>query len=379
MENSKLFSQFKLGPFTLKNRLVLASMTRMRAGEDGVPNDIMAEYYRQRAESAALVLCECAPIKFEHNIFVGAGGLCNEAQAAGWKKVVDAVHKEGSIVFAQLYTPGRVLNSKFYGVKPFGPSAVKVAGEQHVRAEKVPYEEPREMTEAEIHENVELFAHAAKMAKLAGFDGVEIHGANGYLVDQFLRTASNKRTDKYGGSYENRSRFLLEIIDAVSKVYPTQQIAVKLTPVGRYQQMRDDDPIPMYRHLLGELDKLHLAYVQISEPDTFAPPKEGDADTGSNQIPNVAKEFRPYFKGTLIANGLNKNIKEGLRKLDEGEADLVAFARVFMSNPDLLERIRINAPLAEVDWSKVYAHGAAGYSDYPKYNAQAHELKDHKL
>ena len=362
--SAKIFQPFQLGPFTLRNRVVMASLTRCKTGKDGVPNDTMVEYYRQRAEGAGLILGEASAVNLEHNSFIGAGVTANNAQAEGWKKITDAVHKEGAYMFAQLYAPGRVLTSKHYGKGPIAPSAIPLEGVTHVGGEKVPYEVPKEMDQADIEMVQQWFVDSAKIAKQAGFDGVEIHAANGYLVDQFLRTSTNQRTDHYGGSVENRARFLLEILDKVSTVFPFNQLAIKLSPVGRFQAMRDDDPESLYKYVLAEVDKRGLAYVQLREADS----KDGP-DSGDKQIAEVAKFFRPHFKGTLMSNGSGMDYKNPLQLVESGVADLHAFGWLYISNPDLPERIKNDYPLAAPDVKKLYGAGAEGYSDYPKHVA----------
>ena len=361
--SAKIFQPLQLGPFTLRNRVVMASLTRLRTGKDGVPNDLMVEYYRQRAEHTGLILGEASAVNLEHNSFVGAGVTANEEQAAGWKKVVDAVHEQGCFIFAQLYSPGRVLSTQRYGKGPIAPSAIQLDG-YCFGGDKLPHEMPKEMDQADIDMVQGWFFESAKLAKKAGFDGIEIHAANGYLVDQFLRSSANKRTDKYGGSVENRCRFLLEIIDKISEVYPYNQIAMKVSPVGRYQGMRDDDPESLYKYLLAEVDKRGLAYVQMREADS----KDGP-DSGDKQIPEVAKFFRPHFKGTLMSNGSGMDYKGPLALVESGVSELHAFGWLYISNPDLPDRIKNDYPLAAPDSKLIYAVGAPGYTDYPKYSA----------
>lgn len=365
----KIFQPVKVGPFTLKNAVVLASLTRLRSGEDGIPTETVAEYYRQRAESAGLILSEASPIDMKSNTFIGAGGVENEAQAAGWKKVTDLVHKEGSYMFAQMVFQGRVLHPKHHETEVIGPSPIRAEGFCYVRGEKLDFTVPREMTLEDINRIQEKFVNSAKIAKLGGFDGVELHGANGYLIDQFLKSSSNQRTDKYGGSIENRCRFLLETIDKVAEVFPLNQIAVKLSPVGRYQSMNDENPLELFTYLLKELDKKGLAYVQLRESDTFTS-KDKPEDAGDHQIANVNETFRKIYKGILIANGFRSG-ELGVKWIQEGIADLACFGWVFISNPDLTNRLKNNWPLAEVNAAALYkipdGTAAAGYSDYPKY------------
>ena len=260
--DKSIFEPFQLGPLTLKNRFVMASLTRVRADpETGNPNDLNVEYYTQRARSAALILSEAAYLTKDQNSFRGAGGFENEDNAAHWKRVTDAVHKEGCFFIAQLCHPGRSLHSAMTGSQPLAPSAIAISGQTHVNGQKVNHEVPKEATIEEINTILDQFENAARMAKLAGCDGIELHGANGYLVDSFLKTSSNKRTDQYGGSVENRSRLCLQVIDRFLKVFPSDRVGIKLSPVGRYQDMKDDDPISLYKYLLAELQKRNLLYV----------------------------------------------------------------------------------------------------------------------
>ena len=361
---SKVFEPYKFGPFNLKNRIVLASMTRTRAQPDGIVTPLVAEYYRQRAESAGLVLTECVPVNMKHNSFVGAGGMATIEQAESWKQVIEKVHKENSVIFTQIWHPGRAHHSKATGTRGIAPSPIAIEGKARVGAEHLDHEVPLEMEQKDIDQAVKDFQHGAEMAKLAGFDGIEIHGANGYLVDQFLRTSSNHRKDNYGGSIENRARFCLEVIDAVSKVFPPERVGIKFSLVGRYQSMRDDDPVALGIYLSQELSKRNILYVQFGDADNALP---GDPkDLGENQIANVAKTFRPHFKGQIITNGA-KDWKESVRRVEDGEADLVSFAKLFLSNPDLTERMKNGWEFTQPDMTVYTGKGEVGYSDWPKY------------
>ena len=368
----KIFQSVRLGPFDLKNRIVMAALTRARALEDGTPTDLMTEYYRQRAESAGLIVSESVSLEMKTNGVIGTPGVETEEHAHAWKKITEAVHDQKSFIFAQLNYHGRSLHSKQHGTYPLAPSPIKIEGTTTVRGEKVPFEVPKEMTQEDIDSVHQLFVNGAKMAKLGGFDGVEIQAANGYLVDQFLKTSCNQRKDKYGGSVENRSRFLLELIDKLSEVFPMNQIGVKLSPVNRLRDMYDEDPISLCKYLLSEFEKREISYVMFRESETFTE-KEKPANAGELQMPNVSKICRAMYKGTLIANGFLSG-EEGIRIIRDGEADLVAFGRLFIANPDLTERLKNNWPLAKPDPSKNHrapdGDPAKGYTDFPKYQAK---------
>ena len=348
----------------LKNRIFMGSMTRCRADQrTGNVTPEMVEYYRQRAESAALVITECLFIDPKHSAYPGGGGLATNEHVTGWQAVTDAVHAQGSYAFAQLYHPGRVQHPDITGAHPLAPSPVQCAAKARVRYELKDHVVPREMTVADIRETQRQFVHATMLAKRAGFDGVELHASNGYLIDQFLRSRTNRRTDAYGGSVANRARYLLELIDQLNAVFPSQRIAVKLSLVGRFQDMRDDDPLTLGKHLAAELGRKEVLYVQFAEAEA---PAAFPIDNGQEQIRNCAKAFRASLNSLLVTNGFG-DPAEGIRRVEEGEADIAAFSSLYISNPDLPQRLQNGWPLTEPRQEFFYRPGAQGYTDYSKY------------
>lgn len=361
---SKIFQGIQFGSLSLKNRIVLASMTRCRADpQTGNPQPPMAEYYAQRAESAGLILTECCFIDPHHNAYPGAGGLVTEEHAKGWKEVVDAVHEKGSAIITQIYHAGRTMHPDLNQGYPMGPSPLATPGNAYINGKPTPHVVPREMTHEDIAKTQDQFVHAAGVAKKAGFDGVELHAANGYLIDQFLRSSSNVRTDQYGGSVENRSRYLLETVEKLKAVYPAERIGVKISLVGRFQSDGDSDPVALGNYLLAELQKMGILYVQLAEAEL-----QGDKSipSGKDQIPNCASCFRKVFDGFIITNGFGTP-QEAYRRIDAGEADLASFATLFIANPDLTERLKNGCELASSSREFYYTGGTKGYTDYPSY------------
>jgi len=355
-----LFENYKLGPVTLKNRFVMASLTRMRCNpENGIPNDLLVEYYSQRA-SAGLILSECAAISERGNTFPGCGGIYNKEQVKGWKRVTDAVHQKGSKIFIQIWHGGRsAAANKNTGEPPLAPSAIVIKED---RRKGVPHDVPKEMTHEDIKEVIEQFRQGALNAKEAGFDGIELHGAHGYLVDEFLRDGANKRTDEYGGSVENRSRFCLEIIDILIEIFGADRVGIKLSPVNKYQSMSDSDPVTLYTYLLQQLDKRGIAYIQIREMEDSA--KTGDED---KKLLELCKTLRPFFKGTIMINE-NLTPEKLTEAIENGYADLGVFGKPFISNPDFVERVQNGWPLNAWDFSTFFYGGnEKGYTDYPFY------------
>jgi len=354
---SILFKKYKLGDIVLSNRFVMASMTRCRCDpETGIPSDLHVEYYSQRA-SAGLIITECAPIANNAQSFMGTGGIYTQEQVQGWKRVTDAVHAKKGKIFIQIWHGGRSAHPEVVKEETLAPSAIAIRGDLRTG---LPHVVPKEMTKEDIKKVLEQFRQGALNAKQAGFDGIELHGANGYLVDQFLRDGSNHRTDEYGGSVENRARFCLEAIDILIEVFGASRVGIKLSPVGRYQDMYDSNPVATYSYLLQELDKKKIVYFQLVEP--------GDKNTDSNQVepekqmPHVSKILRPYFKGTIIINN-NQTPESAAKAIKEGDADLASFARSFMGNPDFVERVKNGWSLNEPDFSTAYSGGAKGYTD----------------
>jgi len=352
-----------LGDLTLPNRIIMASLTRNRADpKTGIPNDLHVEYYSQRA-SAGLILTECSPISNNAQSFLGAGGIYTKEQVEGWKRVTESVHQKQGKIFIQIWHGGRAVNPTTVGEQTFGPSAVAIRGKNKYGQE---YAVPKEMTKEDIELVKGWFKTGAQNAKEAGFDGIELHGANGYLVDEFIRDGSNKRTDEYGGSIENRCRFCLEVIDILIEVFGAKRVGIKLSPVGRFQDMYDSDPVATYKYLLEELSNREIAYVQLMEPlEAFR--GEPFYEEGDKQIAQVCKTLRPYFKGTLVINN-NLTPEGAANAIREGYADFASFGRYFISNPDFVERIKNKWSYAEWDRNTFYTGNEKGYTDYPTYS-----------
>ena len=358
--NSVLFQPFRLHDLTLRNRIVLAPMTRARAGANRIPNRVMAEYYGQRS-SAGLLTTEATTISEEANGWNESPGIYTDKMIEGWKHTTDAVHEKGGVIFLQLWHTGRASHSSFHGGKPaVAPSAIKInEREIHTPTGKQPHEVPRALETAEIPRIVDDYRRAAARAKQAGFDGVELHAANGYLIDQFLQSKTNHRTDEYGGSIENRYRFLRDIVEAVTSVWHANRVGVRLAPNGMYNDMGSPDFREQFTYAAGELDRFGLAYLHIVDGLAFGYHQLGAAMT--------LAEFREVFRGPLMGNcGYTKKAAE--EAIVEGHADLISFGRPFISNPDLVERFEHGWPLAEAapmsDWS---SPGAKGYTDFPVY------------
>jgi N-ethylmaleimide reductase len=350
-----LFSPFAIGDLTLPSRIVMAPMTRRRARLGKIPDELNALYYAQRA-GAALIISESTEIDPFSAIDVPTRpGLTNNEQEAGWRLVTDAVHAAGGKIFVQLSHMGRTAHPSqlLDGRQPVGPSAMAAAGTVYTAKGAEPCATPRALELDEIRTIIAEFAAASARAKSAGFDGIEIHGANGYLVDQFLRDGSNIRTDAYGGSVKNRARFLLEIIEAIKAHWQVNRIGVRLSPTNPYQGMSDSDPASHFVQIAGLLDPLGLAYLHVVEP--LVQPEA---------YPVTAAAIRAAFKGPLIlAGGYKRGDAE--QALASGKADLIAFGEAFIANPDLPQRWRINTSLNPADKSTYYTQGAKGYTDYP--------------
>jgi N-ethylmaleimide reductase len=359
---SKLHSAVKVGPYEFSHRVVLAPLTRMRAEEGAKPGPLMAEYYAQRASEGGFLIGEATIAAPNGNGYLGAPGLYDDSQIAGWKQVTDAVHAKGGRIFLQLYHAGRQSNSQLQpgGVQPVAPSAVPHGGVAYTEAGWVPNTPSRALTIAEIAELVESFRTAAIRGKEAGFDGVELHAANGYLFDQFLQDGSNKRTDIYGGSFENRARFLIEATQAVISVWGSERVAVRMGPSGTWGDMSDSNPEGLFSYVAQELDKLNLAYVHLIEPRVL-----GNVDDESkDQNPVAAQLIRKHYKGIIIAaGGFKADTAEAI--LQAGDADLVAFGRDFIANPDLPERLRLQLQLNPYDRPTFFGGTDVGYTDYP--------------
>lgn len=363
---SKLHSSVKVGPFEFSHRVVLAPLTRMRAEDGARPGPLMAEYYAQRASEGGFLIGEATIAAPNGNGYLGAPGLYDDSQIAGWRRVTDSVHAKGGRIFLQLYHAGRQSHSQLQpdGGAPVAPSAVLHGGVAYTEAGWIPNTPSRALTTDEIAGLVESFRTAALRGKEAGFDGVELHAANGYLFDQFLQDGSNKRTDNYGGSFENRARFLMEATRAVISVWGSERVAVRLGPSGTWGDMSDSDPVGLFSYVAQELGKLDLAYIHLIEPRVLG---NVDDDT-KDQNPVAAQLIRKHYKGVIIAaGGFKAHSAEAI--LQAGDADLVAFGRDFIANPDLPARLRNNLPLNPYDRPTFFGGTETGYTDYPFYRA----------
>jgi N-ethylmaleimide reductase len=358
---SALLQPHQLRDLSLTNRIVLAPMTRSRAGITRIPTALMAEYYAQRS-SAGLLITEATTISEEANGWNESPGVYTEAMTEGWKLITEAVHRMGSRIFLQLWHMGRASHSSFHnGQLAVAPSAIKINGDGiHTPTGKQSYEVPRALETAEIPRVVDDYRQAAARAKAAGFDGVEIHGANGYLIDQFLESKSNHRTDQYGGTVEKRYRFLKEVVEAVASVWPANRVGVRLSPNGVFNDMGSPDYREQFTYTASQLDHYGLSYLHVIDGLGFGFHKLGE--------PMTLAEFRKVFHGPLMGNcGYTPEAAEQV--IVDGHADLIAIGRPFISNPDLVERFRNGwplAPMAEMtDWYS--PTGAKGYTDFPKY------------
>lgn len=352
-----LFSQYRMGDLMLPNRIVMAPMTRCRAGDADVPVSLMVTYYVQRA-SAGMIITEGSQVSPQGVGYMHTPGIYSAAQVAGWKMVTDAVHQASGRIFIQLWHVGRVSHPDFLGgALPVAPSALPVEGYVHTPNGKKPIQVPRALKTDDVPDIVRQFRQAAENAKKAGFDGVEIHGANGYLLDQFLRSGSNKRTDEYGGSLENRARLPLEVTKAVIEVWGGDRVGYRISPHMTAHSMSDENPRETFSYFAGELNKMDLGYLHLIEPIGG---RSGFVPSDSRLGPAL----RRIFGGTFILNG-GYGLNSGNKAIAQGEADLIAFGVPFLANPDLPERFRQNAPLNEPDEATYYVGGAKGYTDYP--------------
>jgi len=349
-----LFSPVNLGSIALKNRMVMAPLTRNRAVEGGVPQPLNVTYYEQRA-SAGLIITEATPISAMAHGYPALPGIYTEAQIAGWKKVTDAVHAKGGKIVIQLWHVGRISHPSLLpnGALPVAPSAIKPDGKAFTYQGLVDYVEPRALEASELPLIVAEYIHASQSALKAGFDGVEIHAANGYLIDQFLRDGTNKRTDNYGGSIENRTRFLLEVTEAIVNVVGADKVGMRLSPVSPFNDMHDSNPRELFNYVATAVNKFNLAYLHVVEGGMGGPVVDFDFN-----------ELRQHFKGAYIAN-LSFDKLRGNAAIASGHAEAVAFGVPFIANPDLVERFRTDAPLNTPDSESFYGGDARGYTDYP--------------
>ena len=346
------FSQpLQIGDVTLSNRVVMAPLTRMRAFEGRAPGDLQVEHYRQRA-SAGLIVTEATSVTPMGVGYPNTPGIWSAEQIAGWKRVTQAVHEAGGKIAMQLWHVGRISDPELLdGKQPVAPSAIAAEGDVNVLRPKRPYPVPRALETAEIAGIVQDFVQAARNAKEAGFDMIEVHAANGYLFDQFLHDGSNQRTDQYGGSLENRARFLLETLDALAQVWPAQRIGVHLSPGGTVHSMRDHDPHALFTYLAEQISQRKLGFIFAREPLV-------------DGVQPIGQHMRKLYQGTFIAND-SMTAEQAQAVLARGDADAVAFGRWFIANPDLPARLVQGAPLNALKAATIYSPDATGYNDYP--------------
>ena len=359
--NSKLLSSFDMNGTRLKNRVVMAPMTRARAGKDRIPNELMAEYYAHRA-SAGLIISEATTISEQANGWNESPGIYTDEMAKAWEQTVNAVHEKGSKIFLQLWHCGRASHSDFHnGEKAVAPSAIKIdnGDEIHTPLGKKPHEVPRALEASEIPGLIDDYRQAAARAKAAGFDGVEVHSANGYLLDEFLQSKTNQREDEYGGSIENRYRLLGEVVSAVCEVWPASKVAVRLSPNGVFNDMGSEDYREQFLYVASQLNEFGLAYLHVMDGLAFGFHELGEAMT--------LGDFREVYQGPLMGN-CGYTLEAAEEAIENGGADLIAFGRPYISNPDLVERFEKGLALnEEADVSVWYTPaGAEGYIDFPR-------------
>ncbi|MCL7764160.1 alkene reductase [Polaribacter sp. Z014] len=347
---------------SLKNRVVMAPMTRSRANNEGnvATNELHGLYYEQRA-SAGLIITEGSQVSKDAVGYIYTAGIYSDAQVEGWKKVTKRVHDKGGKIFIQLWHVGRISHPDFHnGELPLSPSAINPNAQSFTPEGFKDTVTPKEMTIEDIKTTVNDFKNAAANAVKAGFDGVEIHSSNGYLFHQFFTNCSNTRTDNYGGSIENKTRFFFEVLDAMKEVIPQEKIGVRFNPSlnGLFGINLDEETIPTFEYIIKKLNDYNLAYVHLSEPFT-------DVSNVPFAVTEIAKHFRPLYNGTLMIN-TSFDKEKGNKVLEDGDADLVAYGKPFISNPDLVERFENNLELAEWNQDTFYTQGSKGYTDYPK-------------
>ncbi|MFE1601234.1 alkene reductase [Methylobacterium sp. ID0610] len=371
MTTDTLFQPLTLGAVRLDHRVVMAPLTRMRSRQPGdVPQPLNAEYYGQRASRGGLIIAEATDITEQARGYPGAPGVYTAEQIEGWRGVADAIHAKGGHLFIQIWHTGRISHSSMQpgGALPVAPSAVPAPG-NHMdsRFNAVPFETPRALEEADIATIVGQFRQAALNARAAGADGVEIHSANGYLIDQFLQDSTNRRTDRYGGSIENRARFQLEVVDAVAGAIGADRVGIRISPWGHFNGMKDSDPGALFDHVTTELGRRGLAYLHVVEPRAD---QTSDVNALDPNAPDAASRFKKRFGGPLIAAG-GFTPETAAAAVAGGNVDAVAFGRLFIANPDLPERIRQSAAFNRYDRSTFYGGDARGYVDYPALDAAA--------
>ena len=352
-----LFDPITLGAVEAPNRILMAPLTRGRSDKDAVPSDLMVDYYTQRA-SAGLIISEATGISREGLGWPFAPGLWTQAQVEAWKPVTAAVHAAGGRIIAQLWHMGRQVHSSVIGGQPVSSSATKTEGQAHTFEGKKDFEVARPLELNEIPRLLDDYELATKNALAAGFDGVQIHAANGYLIDQFLRDNANSRTDDYGGSIENRIRLLREVAERVISVAGADRTSVRLSPNGDSQGVDDSNPEPLFTAAAKALSDLGIAFLELREPGP-------DGTFGKTDVPKLSPAIRKVFKGVLVVNSDYDTLEKAQAELDTGIADAISFGRTFIANPDLPERLRTGAPLAQDNPKTWYSQGPEGYIDYP--------------
>ena len=357
---SKLLEPYKLGPIKLPNRLVMAPLTRNRAVEGLVPSPLAVEYYGQRA-SAGLLITEASQVSQQGQGYQDTPGIYSKEQVAGWRKVTERVHARGGRIFIQIWHVGRISHTSLQpdGGAPVAPSAIRAKGKTFVGGTFTDISEPRALELSEIPGIIESFRRGAANALEAGFDGVEIHGANGYLLDQFAKDGANKRTDAYGGSIENRARLMLEVAKAVTTEAGAARTGIRISPVTPANDISDSNPQPLFDYIVDHLNALRLVYIHVIEGATGGPRDVAPFDYGS---------LRKRFKGAYVANN-GYDFELANKVLAGNKADLIAFGKLFIANPDLVERLKRGAPLNAPDKATFYGGGAKGYTDYPALEA----------
>jgi N-ethylmaleimide reductase len=365
----KLFSQYKLGPLLLEHRVVMPPLTRLRADPDDSPSDMMVAHYAQRASKGGLIVIEAASVSNKGIGYQGSPGIYDDRHIAGFRRIADAIHAKGGVVFAQIIHTGRTSHVDLQpdGESPVAPSVVPYHGHTFLNGGFVPVSPAREITVAEIREVVEDFRKAAERAFAAGMDGVEIHSANGYLLDQFLQDGSNHRTDEYGGSVENRARLLMEVTKVVVSVWGPGRVGVRIGPSGTFNEMRDSNPEALFGYVAEQLNSFDLAYLHVIEPRIAGDVTKENA--GNDGV--VASKFlRKIYKGTILAaGGFDGDSAEEI--IAKGDADLVAIGRMFTSNPDLPDRLKNGYRLTPYDRSAFWGGTERSYTDFLPYEAEA--------
>jgi N-ethylmaleimide reductase len=352
-----LFAPFALRDLTLANRIVMAPLTRSRAGAGGTPGPMNATYYAQRA-TAGLIISEATNISPQGRGYAFTPGIHSEAQVAGWRQVTQAVHAAGGLIFCQLWHVGRISHPSLQpdGALPVAPSAVQPTGQAFTESGFQPFVTPRALELTEIPGVIEQYRHATRCAREAGFDGVEIHAANGYLLDQFMKDKTNLRTDRYGGSIENRVRLTLEVVEAVVGEWDAGRVGIRFSPISPANDIADSDPEPLFSYAVAQLNRFGLAFIHVVE----------GATQGPREVPGGfdLQVLRRLFNGVYMANN-GYDLALARQALTAGAADLIAFGRPFIANPDLVARLRDGRPLAEMDRATLYGGDAHGYTDYP--------------